>query len=233
MVARFKYAWSHRFFRPSGRTLATLSLLLVVGCTSIQTSSLSTSLGLPALENMGELYQRRASIGVYIEPKIRDLMLRGEYRYTIFEFRAGQAFAAKLLKALSYQFNRVVILKNLQSKPEPPVDAVMTVALQDADMSFEINPGFAVITTSSFARLAIRAELRDQQGTVVWVGTARSEGQGEGQARGQLTEQEAARQIALGVESAIDTTVADLVKQMTQSPNMRRYLQEWEQRRRT
>jgi hypothetical protein len=181
---------------------------------------------------MGELYQRNASIAVYIEPKARDLILRGEYKYTKFEFRAGQAFTVKLLKALSYQFNRVVILKNLQSKPESPVDAVMTVALQDADMSFEIKPGFATVTTSSIVRLVVRAELQDGQGTVAWVGTARSEGQGEGQSR-MLTEEEAARQIALGVESAIDTTVADLIKQMTQSPNMRRYLQEWEQRRRT
>jgi len=232
MFARLNHVWPYRFLRLSG-ILITLSLLLLVGCTSVQAPSLSTSLGLPAFENMGELYQRNASIAVYIEPKARDLMLQGEYKYTKFEFRAGQAFTVKLLKALSYQFNRVVILKNLQSKPEPPVDAVMTVTLQDADMSFKINPGFAIITTSSFARLAMRAELRDGQGTVVWVGTARSEGQGEGQARGQLTEQEAARQIALGVESAIDTTVADLIKQITQSPNMRRYLQEWEQRRRT
>lgn len=232
MATRPNHAWPHRFPRPSG-ILTTLSLLLLVGCTSVQSTHLSTSLGLPAIENMGELYQRNASIAVHVEPKARDLMLRGEYKYTKFEFHAGQAFTVKLLKALSYQFNRVVILKSLQSKPESPVDAVMTVALQDADMGFEIKPGFAIITTSSFARLAMRAELRDGQGTVVWVGTARSEGQGEGQARGHLTEEEAARQIALGVESAIDTTVADLIKQMTQSPNMRRYLQEWEQRRRT
>lgn len=232
MITMINNAWPHRFPRLPG-ILTILSLLLLVGCTSVQTPHLSTSLGLPAIENMGELYQRNASIAVYIEPKARDLILRGEYKYTKFEFRAGQAFTVKLLKALSYQFDRVVVLKNLQSKLESPVDAVMTVALQDADMSFEIKPGFAIITTSSFARLAIRAELRDGQGTVVWVGTARSEGQGEGQARGQLTEEEAARQIALGVESAIDTTVADLIKQMTHSPNMRRYLQEWEQRRRT
>lgn len=232
MVTRPNHVWPQHFpHLPAILTI--LSLLLVVGCTSVQVPPLSTSLGLPALENMGELYQRNASIAVYIEPKARDLMLRGEYKYTTFEFRAGQAFTVKLLKALSYQFNRVVILKSLQSKPEPPVDAVMTVTLQDADMSFKINPGFAIITTSSFARLAMRAELRDEQGTVVWVGTARSEGQGEGQARGQLTEEEAARQIALGVESAIDTTVADLIKQITQSPNMQRYLQEWGQRRRT
>ena len=232
MVTRPNHVRPQRF--PHLPAILTIpSLLLVVGCTSVQVPPLSTSLGLPAFENMGELYQRNAAIAVYVEPKARDLMLRGEYKYTTFEFRAGQAFTVKLLKALSYQFNRVVILKSLQSKPEPPVDAVMTVTLQDADMSFKINPGFAIITTSSFARLAMRAELRDEQGTVVWVGTARSEGQGEGQARGQLTEGEAARQIALGVESAIDTTVADLIKQMTQSPNMQRYLQEWGQRRRT
>jgi hypothetical protein len=203
----------------------------MVGCTSLQTPHLSTSLGLPAIENMGELYQRNVAIAVYIEPKLRELMLKGEYKFTQFAFRAGQAFTVKLLKALSYQFNRVVILKSLGGKPEPPPDAVMTVALQDADMSFEIKPGFATITTSSVARLVVRAELRDGQGTVVWVGAARSEGQGEGQSR-MLTEEELGRQIAIGVESAIDTTVADLVKQMTQSPNMRRHLEEWEQRRR-
>lgn len=215
--------------------LAALPLLMLVGCASVtvQTPQLSTSLGLPAIENMGELYQRNASIAVYIEPKVRDLILRGEHKSTKFEFRAGQALAAKLFKALSYQFNRVVILKSLQSKSDPPPDAVMTVGLQDADISFNIKPGWDTITTSSFVRLAVRSELRDQEGTVIWVGTARSEGQGEVQARGILLEEEAARQIGVGVEAAIDNTVADLIRQMTQSPNMRRHLKEWEQRRMT
>ena len=227
---------SNWFCRPRSSPCSILAflafLIALAACTTVQAPPLSTSLGLPALENMGELYQRNAAIAVYVEPKLRDLMLRGEYKLTKFEFRAGGAFVAKLLKALSYNFNRVVILKSMERKPEPPTDATMTVALQDADMSFEIKPGFATVTTTSFARLVVRAELRDDQGKVVWVGAARSEGQGEGQSR-MLTEEEAGRQIALGVESAIDITVADLIKQMTQSPNMRRHLQEWEQRRRT
>lgn len=231
MTTTTRQARPHRVSRLSG-LLSALLLLILTGCTSVQTPHLSTSLGLPAIENMGELYQRNASIAVYIEPKVRDLTLNGEYKYTKYHFQAGQAFTVKLLKALSYQFNRVVILKSLQTKPDPPPDAVMTVTLQDADMTFKITPGFATVTTSSFARLVIRAELRDTHGTIIWVGTARSEGQGEGQSR-MLTEEEAARQIALGVESAIDNTVADLIKQMTQSPNMRRYLHEWEQRRMT
>lgn len=234
MATKITYALPRRSAHWSG-ILATLPLLILVGCASVtvQTPQLSTSLGLPAIENMGELYQRNASIAVYIEPSVRDLMLRGEHKSTKFEFRAGQALTTKLLKALSYQFNRVVILKSLQSKPDPPADAVMTVGLQDADMSFNIRPGWDTITTSSFVRLVVRSELRDREGTVIWVGTARSEGQGEAQARGILFEEQAARQIAIGVESAIDTTVADLIKQMIQSPNMRRNLQEWEHRRRT
>lgn len=231
MATTTNHAWPYRVTRLSG-LIATLLLLMLTGCTSVQTPHLSTSLGLPAIENMGELYQRNAAIAVYIEPKVRDLKLSGEYKFTKYEFPAGHAFTVKLLKALSYQFSRVVILKSLQTKPDPPPDAVMTVTLQDADMTFAIKPGFATVTTSSFARLVVRAELRDAQGTIIWVGAARSEGQGEGQSR-MLTEEEAARQIALGVESAIDNTVADLIKQMTQSPNMRRYLHEWEQRRMT
>lgn len=80
MITKINNAWPHRFPRPSD-ILTTLSLLLLVGCTSVQAPHLSTSLGLSAIENMGELYQRNASIAVYIEPKARDLMLRGEYKY--------------------------------------------------------------------------------------------------------------------------------------------------------
>lgn len=216
--------------------LLLLSFAVFVGanssaCGSTQVAQLSTSLGLTAFENMGDINQRNVHVAVLVDQKLRDLNLTGEYKFTKFEFPAGEAFTVKLLKALSYNFKRITLLKSRAVALDPPPDAVLEVSLQDAHLTFEINPKWATVDTQSFARLVVRAELKEATGRVVWVGVARAQAEGGGQSRGVLLETDAARQIALGVERAIDSTIADLVKQMVQSPGMQQSLREWEKRR--
>jgi hypothetical protein len=208
-------------------------LIAVTGCASTQVAQLSTSLGITAFENMGDLNQRDVHVAVFVDPKLRELNLTGEYKFTKFEFPAGEAFTVKLIKALSYNFRRITLTKSRSAAVAPPPDATLEVEVQDAHLSFEINPKWATVDTQSFARLVVRAELKEPEGRVVWVGVARAQGEGGGQARGVLLETDAARQIALGVERAIDSTVADLVKQMVESPGMQQALNDWEKRRKS
>lgn len=209
------------------------AIVALSACGSTQVAQMSTSLGLTAFENMGDINQRDVHVAVYVEEKLRALNLTGEYRFTKFEFPAGEAFTVKLLKALSYNFRRLTLMKAAGQVPTPAPDAVLTVEAQDAHLTFDITPQWATVDTQSFARLVVRAELKEPGGRVVWVGVARAQAEGGGQARGVLMETDAARQIALGVERAIDSTIADLVKQMVQSPGMQRSLTAWEARRRS
>lgn len=208
-----------------------IGIIVLAACGSTQVAQLSTSLGLAAFENMGDINQRDVHVAVFVDQKLRDLNLTGEYKFTKFEFPAGEAFTVKLLKALSYNFRRITLLKSRSARIEPAPDAVLEVEVQDAHLSFEINPKWATVDTQSFARLVVRAELKEDDGRVAWVGVARAQAEGGGQSRGVLLETDAARQIALGVERAIDSTVADLIKQMVQSPSMQQSLNEWERRR--
>jgi len=215
------------------RPLLCLIVAGLAGCASSQVAQLSTSLGLAAFENMGDLNQRDVHVALFVDQKLRDLNLTGEYQFTKFEFPAGEAFTVKLVKALSYNFKRITLLKSRSGSLDPAPDATLEVGVQDAYLSFEISSKWATVDTQSFARLVVRAELKEPSGRVVWVGVARAQGEGGGQARGQLLETDAARQIAVGVERAIDSTIADLIKQMVQSPGMQQSLKEWEQRRKS
>lgn len=211
--------------------VAFIGMLALTACGSTQVAQLSTSLGIAAFENMGDINQRDVHVALFVDQKLRELNLTGEYKFTKFEFPAGEAFTVKLIKALSYNFRRITLLKSRSASVEPAPDAILEVGVQDAHLSFEINPKWATVDTQSFARLVVRAELKEGNGRVIWVGVARAQGEGGGQARGVLQETDAARQIALGVERAIDSTVADLMKQMVQSPGMQQAIREWEKRR--
>ncbi len=211
--------------------VAFIGMLALTACGSTQVAQLSTSLGIAAFENMGDINQRDVHVALFVDQKLRELNLTGEYKFTKFEFPAGEAFTVKLIKALSYNFRRITLLKSRSASVEPALDAILEVGVQDAHLSFEINPKWATVDTQSFARLVVRAELKEGNGRVIWVGVARAQGEGGGQARGVLQETDAARQIALGVERAIDSTVADLMKQMVQSPGMQQAIREWEKRR--
>lgn len=218
-------------YRTRTLVISLIGLTILAGCASTQVAQMSTSLGLAAFENMGDLNQRDVHIALFVDERLRNLNLTGEYKFTKFEFPAGEAFTVKLIKALSYNFKRITLLKSRSARIEPVPDAFLDVEVQDAHLTFDITAKWATVDTESFARLVVRAELKESDGRVAWVGVARAQGKGGGQARGALMETDAARQIALGVERAIDSTVADLIKQMVESPGMKQSLKEWEKRR--
>ncbi len=209
------------------------SLGALPACTVNVETPLSKSFGISTFENMGEIRRRNVFIGIYIEPKLRNLVLEQNLNNGNFRFPVGQAFSTKLVKAMSYNFDRIRILKKPDELGGQRPDAVMRVQLKDADLNLEVTPGFATIDASSYLRLAVRAQLTDTSGRVVWVGAATSKGEHKGQTLGQMRYLEASHYYAIGVDIAIEKSVAELVRQVTQSENMQQYLTLWEKKRKS
>jgi len=203
------------------------------GCTVKVTPSLSSSLGMDAFENMREINVRDVSLALYIDPKIKNLQAEQKIRTGEFTLPIGPAFSAKLIKALAYQFRTIVLVDQPSYQGAQPIDALMRVTLQDVDVTMDVKTGFAVITSESYTRIAVRAEIQDfQEKKSVWVGTTQTKETGQHQEMGQMSYQEVGRGFASGVDVAIDKAVGDLMNQMAKSPNLAKYFEIWEARSR-
>jgi hypothetical protein len=200
-------------------------------CTVNVDTPLSKTFGYSTFENMGEIRRRDVYIGLFIAPEFRNLTLEQKLNNGNFRFPVGEAFASKLVKALSYNFDRIRIMKKPDDFGTPHPDAVMRVELQDADLNVAATPGFATVDASSYLRLAVRAQLTDPTGRVVWVGAATSKGEYSGQTLMQMRYLEAGHYYAIGVDLAVENAVADLVRQVTQSESMQSNLDQWEKER--
>lgn len=219
-------------YRPSiFRSLALLLCLIASACTVNVETPLSQSFGITTFENMGEIRRRNVFVGLYIDPQFRNLILERQLNRGNFRFAVGESFATKLVKAMAYNFDRIRIMKESDDVGPVRPDAIMRVDLQDADLSVSATPGFATIDASSYLRLAVRAQLTDSTGRVVWVGAATSKGQYTGQTLAQMRYLEASHYYAIGVDLALENAVADIVRQITQSESMQKNLDQWENAR--
>ena len=202
-------------------------------CTVNVDTPLSKTFGFTTFENMGEIRRRNVFIGLYIPSEFRNLTLEQQLRNGNFRFPVGEAFATKLVKALSYNFDRIRIMKKPDDFGAQRPDAVMRIELQDADLNVTATPGFATVDASSYLRFAVRAQLTEPGGRVVWVGAATSKGEYSGQTLLQMRYLEAGHYYAIGVDLALENAVADLVRQITQSENMQKNLDQWEREKTT
>jgi hypothetical protein len=105
---------------------------------------------------MGEIRRRNVFIALYIPPEFRNLTLEQQLRNGNFRFPIGEAFATKLVKALSYNFDRIRIMKTSDDLGSQRPDAVMRIELQDADLNVAATPGFATVDASSYLRHVLR-----------------------------------------------------------------------------
>ena len=207
-----------------------LFLTMFTGCQIKIEPVLSSSLGMSAFENMKKVQRHDASIALYLDPKIKKLMVEREIRAGNFSFPVGSALSVKLIKALTYTFNTVYLIdKPIYTGPDK-VDAIMSVTLQDVDVNLEVNTGFASVATKSYTRFAIRAEIKDTiNKDTVWVGTTQAQTSGKHEEMAQMTYQEAGRGFAAGMDKAIDKVVGELIHQMGKSQNLVKYLKKWAQ----
>lgn len=215
------------------RILARWSLvgfwLCMVGCTVKISPPLSSSLGMSAFDAMRVIQPRDVAIALYIDPKIREIQGAQKIKSGEFSFPVGAAFSVKLVKALAYHFDTIVLIDQPAYSGDVPIHGLMRVTLQDVDLNMSVKSGFATVQSESYTRLVVRAELQDYaENRPVWVGTTQAQESSIHQEMSQLTYQEAGRGFASGIDVAIDKAVGDLVGQIQKSSNLKASLDRWE-----
>jgi hypothetical protein len=215
-----------------GSVLAVVLLMLLVGCETVRIQpSLDSSLSTNAFYKMKKIDLKDVSLGLYIDPKIKDLKWEQKIQLGEYTFDIGQALSVKLIKALAYNFKTIYLLDRLAFDSSDEMDAVMYVALQDVDISLDVKSGWSKVAAESYARIALRAEIKDtEENKTVWVGTTQAKYTGKHEEHGAMNYQEAGRGFAEVINKAIDEAIGDLIHAMTKSKNLQKYFRKWERR---
>ena len=213
-------------------TLFTVLFFILSGCQQIKVEPvLSSSLGITAFQNMEKIQLHDVSLALYLDDKIKNLIVEKEIRAGKYKFEVGNALSVKLIKALTYTFKTVHLVKKPSYAGPEKIDAMMLVTLQDVDMNLDVKIGFVSVETESYSRLAIRAEIKDMESKdTVWVGTTQAQTTGKHEEMMKMTYQEAGRGFARGIDMAIDKVVGNLVRQMEKSQSLSSHLKIWEQK---
>ena len=213
-------------------TLFTVLFFILSGCQQIKVEPvLSSSLGITAFQNMEKIQLHDVSLALYLDDKIRNLIVEKEIRAGKYKFEVGNALSVKLIKALTYTFRTVHLVKKPSYAGPEKIDAMMLVTLQDVDVNLDVKIGFASVETESYSRFAIRAEIKDMESKdTVWVGTTQAQTTGKHEEMARMTFQEAGRGFAVGIDMAIDKVVGNLVRQMEKSQSLSSHLKIWEQK---
>lgn len=208
-----------------------LSLVVAVtftGCAVKVSPRLNSSLGMEAFNNMKIIELHDVSVALYIDPKLKNLVINQKVKMGEFSFDIGNAFSAKFIKALAYSFRKINIVETPNYTGTDSIDAIIRVSLQDVDINMEVKAGFSTVSTETYTRLSIRGEIYDiDEKKIVWVGTTQAKGTGKHEEMMQMSYQEAGRGIASAIDWAIDKAVGDLIAQMTKSSNLRNYVEKW------
>jgi len=206
------------------------AIVAASGCSSVKVQPrLDSSLGMAAFEQMREIQQHDVALALYLDPKLKDLKVQQSIEMGEFSFDMGSAFSAKLIKALAYNFRRIVLIDQPAYTGNSPVDAVMRVSLQGIDVNMGVQPGFTSVSTNAYSRLSVRAQIADaREKRIVWVGTTRAKEEGQHEEMARMTYQEAGRGFADAMNRVIDKAVGELAGDMSRSPGLRAALARWE-----
>ena len=213
-------------------TLFTVLFFILSGCQQIKVEPvLSSSLGITAFQNMEKIQLHDVSLALYLDDKIKNLVIEKEIRAGKYKLEVGNALSVKLIKALTYTFKTVHLVKKPSYAGPEKIDAMMLVTLQDVDMNLDVKIGFVSVETESYSRFAIRAEIKDMESKdTAWVGTTQAQTTGKHEEMAQMTYQEAGRGFAAGIDMAIDKVVGNLIHQMEKSQSLSSHLKTWEQK---
>lgn len=201
--------------------MAVFVFLPLLGCTSTSKVRLEKGLSMEAFENLVTLDRQPATMGVLIPPDLRTAVIveqLGEIEYTL---DIGNTLSSKLMQILGYKFDRVVLLNDEKAQPAIPWDLKMRVELTESDLTLERKTGWSAYTMKSGGYIGLKATVVNTQGQVVWVGSARAEGQGESAAGGYQVPD-----VQGGLSKAIDTAIAQIAAQMTKSEAFKKAINE-------
>jgi len=211
--------------------IAIVSTLGIMGCAVSVKPVLNSSLSMDAFEKMGIIDLRDVKLALYLDPKIKELKVDQDIKLGKYSFDIGKAFSAKLIKALAYNFRTIYFIEKLEYTGTDTVDAIMHVNLQDVDVNLSTKTGFSTVSAEAYVRLSIRAEIQDiNEKKTIWVGTTQAKETASHQEMGAMYYQEAGRGYAMGIDSAIDRAIGDLINDMSKSQNLHSYIDKWEQK---
>ena len=204
--------------------LATLALasLLLTGCGSTSSVRLDKGLSMETFENLVVLNRRPATIAVIIPEEVRKAVIVQKQGEVTFTLDLGNTLSSKLMQILGYQFERVVLLQNEKSTSPIPWDIRMRVELIESDLQLSTQMGWSTYTMKSGGYISIKGTAVNRSEQVVWVGSARAEGQGESAVGGggQVPD------IQGGLSKAIDIALAQIAAQLTKSESLRSAINE-------
>ena len=213
--------------------LSVVTVLGITGCAVSVTPVLNSSLSMDAFEKMGKVDFHDVKLALYLDPKIKELKVEQHIKSGNFSFDVGNAFSAKLIKALAYNFRTIYFIEKPEYTGTDTLDAVMYVDLQDVDVNLSTKAGFSTVYAEAYVRLSIRAEIKDaEEKKTIWVGTTQAKETASHQEQGVMYYQEAGRGYAKAIDSAIDKAIGDLVNDMSKSQNLSLYIDKWEQKHR-
>lgn len=206
--------------------LVALISLGMAGCAAVEVHPLlNSSLGIDAFEDMGKIDPQNVSLALYIDPKLKNLKVNQKIKVGEFSFDVGNAFSAKLVKAMAYKFKTIILIDTPNYTESEPVDFLMRVGLEGVDVNMGTKAGFFIVSVESYTRLSIRAEIRDiKENKIVWVGTTQAKETGTHEEWGKMTYQEVGRGSAVSIDQAIDKAIGSLISQMSKSQNLNLYI---------
>ncbi|GIX46090.1 MAG: hypothetical protein KatS3mg131_0301 [Candidatus Tectimicrobiota bacterium] len=213
----------------------TVSLALLTACGQVTVQpTLSSSVAIEALEELGEIRRAPVHVGILIDQKLRDLVFRverpvGVVGQAVYNVAAGRAIAAKLIKLASYQFEEISLVQDRQNAPP----LLLTVGLQQEQPGLTVDVARRGITALYDVKTKIDLRLRatlHNRGEQIWVGTARvTEELQTGGLEGSGGAIDISRGISESIDRATDRLVANLMRQVRRSASLKKYLEEQRQ----
>lgn len=205
-------------------------LYFLSGCGQVSVKpTLSSSVGYEALEQLGEIKRVPLHVGIYINPRVRELHFNveqavGAVGQTIYTVPAGKVVAAKLIKLATYQYDQISILKDTSNWN----GLLLDVDLQKEQPEFVVSTSRRGLTVmydfTAKVDFRLKASPADA-GERVWVGAARvtDEFQTGGlENTGGMIDM--SRGISEVVDRVTDQIVADLMNQVRRSESLKNYL---------
>jgi hypothetical protein len=213
------------------RNFSWLCLLILLSSCARQVTirpPISSSLGYVVFKELAEIHRAPLHVGLLIENQLQELIIQHSGELGTAEVPIGQVLAAKIIKLVSYKFERITLIEDRNEA----IPILMHMSLQgeqpsvgvEIDKTTNILTGATTFDVIAKVDLRLRATLTDN-GETIWIGTARLVEQikSGGAAYGVL---EGATQTSDITNRITDALMADLAQQMRRSQNLQRYLEE-------
>jgi hypothetical protein len=201
--------------------------LLAAGCGHVTMQpTLSSSVSIEALEELGEIRRAPAHVTIFIDPELRDLNFQLTHGPVDYQVPVGRVIATKLVKLASYQFSEVSIVRQRPDTATLPLHVGLQGEQPGLTTDVERRGLTIMVDVRTKVDLRLRAVLGDR-GTSIWVGASRITEEIQtgvleqtGGAAADLS-----RAISETVDRATDRVVADLMRQVRRSESLRQYLE--------